>query len=591
MRVRVSGEFVEVPDQIKEDGVFSQQQATAIGIGIRTEIDTTPTTPGTDQTPTFTFHTIGGQGTTLQFVSIDQGTPAWIILAGDTDTYTAPTSLPNGNYTFRVTSGDDHGHTDPDPPTFDFTIAAVVPAINTTITGQPTTPSTDTTPTWSFTASNNIDAATFEVSIDTGSPSYTTVTSPYTSTALAAGDYTFRVRASDSRGPDATPATQNFTISPVVTPSGAPPFAPVSAITAGTSTITTTAQLVAAAKLSSNAGKTIGVATGTYAPIITGSPGSPAGPASLVTFRPVAGATVTFAGMDLQLARNIRFEGIKMNGGVDLVASSVPSTGLQFYGCEWWPGSSNGQFNGMNMQDGNRNILIEGCYFHDLTQDFNARYPNGNYDTGYALHLSGGASTYGGIQNIQIKSCKFNNMHNDAIQLSSFNGVLVDRCEFSNATYFNPQAHIDGIQHFGGSNLTVSNCYLHNWNEHQQFFGENGLYGGVNRFFNNLLLGGTFVNNFGFENPSGSSVNITLDHNTQTAGQMHLNWIGNGIFTVTNNIAPNFSTALGSIPGSGAAQVGTNSGNQFGSIGLFNADHESTTYPGKGYTKPTAVWW
>jgi hypothetical protein len=114
---------------------------------------------------------------------------------------------PEGEHTFEVRAKDAAGNTDPTPASRSFTVDTTAP--ETTITPAPPAASTDTTPTFSFTASQA--GSTFECRIDSGA--YGACTSPYTTTALGGGPHTFSVRATDpAHNTDLTPATASFRI-------------------------------------------------------------------------------------------------------------------------------------------------------------------------------------------------------------------------------------------------------------------------------------------------------------------------------------------------------------------------------------------
>ena len=69
----------------------------------------------------------------------------------------------------------------------------------------------DTTP--SFTFHSTKPSSTFECSVDTGTADFHPCSSPFTPSALSDGDYTFRVRATDSSAnTDPSPATEDFTV-------------------------------------------------------------------------------------------------------------------------------------------------------------------------------------------------------------------------------------------------------------------------------------------------------------------------------------------------------------------------------------------
>ncbi len=83
---------------------------------------------------------------------------------------------------------------------------------DTTITGTPTNPSSDPTPTFTFTSDD--PAATFQCSLDGGT--FTSCASPYT-VIVGNGTHTFSVRAIDQAGNiDPTPATFTWVVSGVV---------------------------------------------------------------------------------------------------------------------------------------------------------------------------------------------------------------------------------------------------------------------------------------------------------------------------------------------------------------------------------------
>jgi len=79
---------------------------------------------------------------------------------------------------------------------------------DTTISGGPTGPTNDSTPSFTFTSS---ETATFQCRVDTATPA--PCTSPFTSAPLAEGAHTFEVFATDVAGtPDPTPAARSFSV-------------------------------------------------------------------------------------------------------------------------------------------------------------------------------------------------------------------------------------------------------------------------------------------------------------------------------------------------------------------------------------------
>ncbi len=80
---------------------------------------------------------------------------------------------------------------------------------NTTIIGGPTGPTSDATPTFTFTSTEG--SSTFQCKVDSGS--FGPCSSPHTTTSLADGPHTFEVKATDPAGnPDASAASQAFTV-------------------------------------------------------------------------------------------------------------------------------------------------------------------------------------------------------------------------------------------------------------------------------------------------------------------------------------------------------------------------------------------
>ena len=122
------------------------------------------------------------------------------------------TGLADGSHLFEVRAVDPSGNADPTPATRTWTVDATPP--DTAITAGPSGSTTDTTPTFEFTATEL--NSTFTCSVDTGTPSFAPCSGPsasHTPAALAPGSYTFRVRASDELGnTDTTPATRPFTV-------------------------------------------------------------------------------------------------------------------------------------------------------------------------------------------------------------------------------------------------------------------------------------------------------------------------------------------------------------------------------------------
>jgi hypothetical protein len=117
------------------------------------------------------------------------------------------TGLAAGAHTFEVRATDPAGNTDFSPASFTWTIDLTAP--DTTITAVPSSPTNQTSATFSFTATEA--GASFECALDAGA--FAACNSPRTYAGLAAGAHTFAVRATDPGGnTDPSPATHTWMI-------------------------------------------------------------------------------------------------------------------------------------------------------------------------------------------------------------------------------------------------------------------------------------------------------------------------------------------------------------------------------------------
>jgi myo-inositol-hexaphosphate 3-phosphohydrolase len=98
---------------------------------------------------------------------------------------------------------------------------------DTTITGNPTNPTSSTSAQFSFTSTST--SATFGCSLD--SAAFTTCVSPASYSGLSAGAHTFQVGASDQNGVDPTPASYTWTVGTTPPPGDTTP--PETTITSG----------------------------------------------------------------------------------------------------------------------------------------------------------------------------------------------------------------------------------------------------------------------------------------------------------------------------------------------------------------------
>src|SRR5207237_718564 len=136
-----------------------------------TSITTQPTDPSNNTTPSFSF---GSTETGSSFeCRIDGG--SWSPYTGPaplspqarhgTRPLTHPTELSDGIHTFHTRATDHAGNTDATPATYTWTLDTAAP--NTSITAQPSDPSNNTTPSFSFASTET--GSTFECRIDSGS--------------------------------------------------------------------------------------------------------------------------------------------------------------------------------------------------------------------------------------------------------------------------------------------------------------------------------------------------------------------------------------------------------------------------------------
>jgi hypothetical protein len=168
-----------------------------------TTIDAGPADAATiaDSTPTFAFSSSEPVSTFV--CAIDEA------VAVSCDSPLESAELAEGQHTFTVTATDTAGNTDASPATRKFTVDTITP--ETTIDAGPLEGATitDSTPTFEFSSSES--AATYTCAIDGGGTF--SCGSPYTPSALADGEHTFTVTASDAAGnTDASPESRTFTV-------------------------------------------------------------------------------------------------------------------------------------------------------------------------------------------------------------------------------------------------------------------------------------------------------------------------------------------------------------------------------------------
>jgi hypothetical protein len=368
-------------------------------------------------------------------------------------------------------------------------------------------------------------------------------------------------------------------------PNARPPLRPKA--TKYDAVVSSVAAIKSAANNPGNAGKVIAIKGGTYATLdFRGSGGHPPamfGPAgAMVTFIPKPGEVVRIKGVEMRWTRNIRFEGIVwVEGGVEIVSAddfSNPAPfdpgpefhnqNLEFYGCEWIGGAHNCAY-AQAWTDG---LLFEGCYFHDTD------CPTGK-DVGYGIQCSGGN---GLNTDLTIRRCWFDHFANDMVQLSSMEGVVIDRNEFGNQERQNPSSHLDVCQLFGVKDVEVTNNYAHDGGIEQGFFFEFG-WSGKCVVQNNLLIGSTTKKLWWSGNVVASG-SILVDSNTVwDSNGCYIQAKGTAAFTVTNNIFDQYDVDHPEV-------IDEEAGNRIGIGPEFSDDHECTNFS-QGYRLPTEIWW
>ena len=165
-----------------------------------TTIDSGPTGPTNDSTPTFTFSS--GAGATFE-CRLDAGSFAPCV-----SPFTAPAPLADGPHTFDVAATDAATNTDPSPASQAFQVDTVPPTVS--LLSGPSGLTTDATPTFTFTGEAG---ATLECRVDTAT--YAACASPFTTGTLTDGPHTFSVRATDAAGNQATSAASAVTVDTV----------------------------------------------------------------------------------------------------------------------------------------------------------------------------------------------------------------------------------------------------------------------------------------------------------------------------------------------------------------------------------------
>jgi hypothetical protein len=174
-----------------------------------TTIDTHPDDPSRGDSAAFTFH--ASEATTkFECSAVPAGQPDSFALCSSGQTYT---SLPDGEFVFKVRATDLAGNPQIAPTSFswevDNSLADTTPP-QTTLLAKPADPSTSATAT--FTYSSNEPGSSFECSLD-GAAFSACPAAGVSYSGLGAGAHSFQVRAVDpSSNKDPTPAGYSFQI-------------------------------------------------------------------------------------------------------------------------------------------------------------------------------------------------------------------------------------------------------------------------------------------------------------------------------------------------------------------------------------------
>jgi hypothetical protein len=165
-----------------------------------TTITASPSNPSTSTSASFTF------------TSTEAGTFQCQLDGAGFTSCTSPqnfTVLSQGAHNFQVQATDLAGNVDLTPASFTWTIDTIAP--DTTITANPTNPTTSGSASFSFTST---EPGSFQCQLD--GASFIACTSQQSYTGLAQGSHTFQVQATDLAGNiDPTPASYTWTYTPV----------------------------------------------------------------------------------------------------------------------------------------------------------------------------------------------------------------------------------------------------------------------------------------------------------------------------------------------------------------------------------------
>ena len=166
------------------------------------QIDSHPASLVNVATAHFTFTGDDGAGSGVNGFECRRDSGSWAACASPQDF----TGLADGSHSFEVKALDSAANAGA-PASATWTVDTTPPSVQ--VDSGPNGLTNDATPTFAFSSE---PGATFECSIDSGTPAFTACTSAYTpASTLADGSYTFRVRATDAAANQAT-ATRSFSV-------------------------------------------------------------------------------------------------------------------------------------------------------------------------------------------------------------------------------------------------------------------------------------------------------------------------------------------------------------------------------------------
>ena len=174
-----------------------------------------------DNTPQFTVSASDATSnvTSVEY-QVDSGSWTSVsITAATSVTATFTTSaLADGSHTIKARATDQLGNVTASAnyATYTFTVDTTGPAVS--FTAKPSTPTSDSTPSFTVKATDSITVSSVEYQVDTGSwtsltiTPATSVTASFTTSALSDGSHTVKAKATDYLGNTGSAATYTFTV-------------------------------------------------------------------------------------------------------------------------------------------------------------------------------------------------------------------------------------------------------------------------------------------------------------------------------------------------------------------------------------------